>query len=44
MEMSVVRGGACGGAASWNKGTNESVNERCGMSVKAKGVSCGTGE
>lgn len=43
VEMSSVRG-ACGGATSWNKDTNESVNERCGMSVKAKGVSCGVGE
>lgn len=42
VEMSSVRG-ACG-TTSWNKDTNESVNERCGMSGKAKGVSCGVGE
>lgn len=42
VEMSSVRG-ACG-ATSWNKDTNESVNERCGMSGKDKGVSCGVGE
>ena len=35
--------GACG-TTSWNKDTNESVNERCGMSGKARGVSCGVGE